>query len=765
MIDQKIYCSLDIETSGFDPLKDEILEVGFVKFQITNSQLEILEEWTQVFRPSKPVEAKILGLTGIKQAELDSAPNFSDFKYTIQEKIGNTVIVGHNVVFDIKFLESRGIQFSGQVVDTLDLVQWLLPTHHSYNLENLMHYFKVEHKDAHRALADAKAALQVLQKLLALYSSFESELQEQIQSIIMLYKFDWTDLLNVKILEKDNKKHKNTVAKKIFKTSEKIKLENNTAYNFQLGENYLEAVIQSAVSSKRKLCLVLPKKQQVVSLWKAGLGEPFFGSEEIFSPNKFSAFLSKKLSVDEAKFALKILVWRATNWQNHLLFDLNLSFFGGQFKEEISGGENLPASSGAKLVCIDSRTLMENPDNNMLSDRKLILVDPAEFESVVSENLSQKISWGGIIYLLKSVYNPETREGQTQKADHIRKALDATDLFFGLVSNFFSKDNQKYLEIPMDQKIIDSEVYGKVEAAAENYATKIKELNVLISLKALEEKIEGLLRFFVSEVNRVKWLELGPGRLVFHNSPLDISEIVEKKFSFFKERVIVGSLGTQAVFSFFLKRLGLNNFSIKNFKVKKTARDLFTSKQIKFFPRQKNFSGSDIDECLSQSSLPATVLFGSQAMVKDFFEANYLNFQNYAFLLNQGLSGGSNKLLRNFSIHTNSLLLATDRFIIKHLSSHGTNHTVENLEAKTLVLTKLPFEQFTHPYAQALLATFENPFEEYTLPRTIYGLHRLLGFFYTPKLKKVFLFDTKLSKPYAEVFYEYFKQAGNFDVL
>ena len=133
---QKIYCSLDIETSGFDPLKDEILEVGFVYFEIEDSELKITEEWTQVFKPSKEVPSKILGLTGITQSELDDAPSFAEHKTFIQEKLKNAVIVGHNVIFDIKFLQAAGITFSGEIIDTLDLVQFILPTHHSYNLEN-----------------------------------------------------------------------------------------------------------------------------------------------------------------------------------------------------------------------------------------------------------------------------------------------------------------------------------------------------------------------------------------------------------------------------------------------------------------------------------------------------------------------------------------------------------------------------------------------------------------------------------------------------
>ena len=69
------------------------------------------EEWTQVFSPSKMVSPKILGLTGITLKELENAPKFSEHKDFLQSKLGDAVIVGHNIAFDTKFLETFGIKF------------------------------------------------------------------------------------------------------------------------------------------------------------------------------------------------------------------------------------------------------------------------------------------------------------------------------------------------------------------------------------------------------------------------------------------------------------------------------------------------------------------------------------------------------------------------------------------------------------------------------------------------------------------------------
>jgi DNA polymerase III alpha subunit (gram-positive type) len=88
-------------------------------------------------------------------------------------------------------LKGLGLSFQGPSIDTLELVQWLLPTHHSYNLENLMHYFKVPHQEAHRALADSKAAVRILEKLLIKYVSFPTKLKNNVKLYFSKLKPSW----------------------------------------------------------------------------------------------------------------------------------------------------------------------------------------------------------------------------------------------------------------------------------------------------------------------------------------------------------------------------------------------------------------------------------------------------------------------------------------------------------------------------------------------------------------------------------------------
>ena len=110
------------------------------------------------------------------------------------------------------------------------------------------------------------------------------------------------------------------------------------------------------------------------------------------------------------------------------------------------------------------------------------------------------------------------------------------------------------------------------------------------------------------------------------------------------------------------------------------------------------------------------------------------------------------------------MLLASDKFILKSLNGQAQVESVRNLPVKTLVLCRLPFEQFTHPYQEAVSKAFPNAFMDYALPRALFNFQSLIKFFYTPVLKDIYVIDAKLGKDYADVFKDYYKFIPNADI-
>jgi DNA polymerase III epsilon subunit-like protein len=767
---EKTYCSLDIETSGFDPLKNEVLEIGFVFFEAAKNGFKITEEYSRVFKPNGEVPPNILGLTGISQQELDDAEPFSEYKAELQQKLKAAVIVGHNIVFDIKFLESCGLKFSGEAIDTLDLVQWILPTHHSYNLENLMHTFGISHKEAHRALADSKATLKLLEKLLQVYTGFSEKLQGEIQMLIKSYNFPWQNFLQIALPPLVFSERPEQAPKRKAKPSLALsKLQPQTFYDFSLGENYLPTL--AGVTPSAKTLLVVPKAQTALGLYKQGLVDGVvFLPEQQFDQKKFAKFSKKKdLSPDELKFVLKVLVWSQTNWQTDTFLDLNLSFFGGQFKSLISGGEVSKNQVCKRSVC-DMATFFYLSENNLCSSSHAVVCGLQEFEAGVTSNIGTKTSWGYINYLLKSFYNPELGSGDTALKEAVTQGLLAGDLFFGLSNALLQTNPPSFVYFKITAQTEYDEKYQKIKAAAESYILKLSDLNKTFNSKEVEKFVLSLEGFFQPQDNRVKWVELSENRCAFLSMPLDITSLVQSVFRNFSGISLADSLGSEILPKFFLKRLGLENFKTE----KVIAKPEKTQKQGDLFSRLKSLGGRTekinyhcLPKVLDQgdllrivkpgSALPAAVLFGSSLQVRQFYEQNYQELKQRAAVLAQNNSGGSNKIFRNFGINPKSLMLVTDKFILKHLSGQSAVEPVNQLPVKTLIICRLPFEQFTHPYQEAVSAALPNAFEDYALPRALYNFHSLIKFFYTSELKDVYIIDAKLAKGYAKAFKDYYK--------
>lgn len=158
-------CFLDLETTGFEPSHDSIIEVSFV----IREEDGTLIKYDQVFTPDKSaLSPHVTSITGIEQAELDAeGKNFTDEVAKIAELIGNSVIVGHNINFDIRFLQGNGIELNGnKYIDTHQLARIILLNEKSYALETLAQKYGFLHTNAHRAMSDVEASAELFDYLI-----------------------------------------------------------------------------------------------------------------------------------------------------------------------------------------------------------------------------------------------------------------------------------------------------------------------------------------------------------------------------------------------------------------------------------------------------------------------------------------------------------------------------------------------------------------------------------------------------------------------
>ena len=121
---------------------------------------------------------------------------------------------------------------------------------------------------------------------------------------------------------------------------------------------------------------------------------------------------------------------------------------------------------------------------------------------------------------------------------------------------------------------------------------------------------------------------------------------------------------------------------------------------------------------LTSENLPAAVIMGSLPEVKDFYNENYDNLKQFATIYAQGYSGGSNKIIRNFGIKADNILIATNSLLIQQEG--------RRIYPKTLIITDYPHENMSHPYTKALAEYWREQFPDIEAILDLYLLLKLL---------------------------------------
>ena len=153
----KNFIALDLETTGLDAEKDEIINIALVRFE--NGSIAASIDF--LVKPQKEVPAFVYYLTGIARNEINEAKSFKEIAPQILEFINGLPLVAHNASFDSKIfmlaLSRNGLKNKEFVFwDSLAIAQaaW---TFESHKLVNLIKQLNIEVSASHRALPDAEA--------------------------------------------------------------------------------------------------------------------------------------------------------------------------------------------------------------------------------------------------------------------------------------------------------------------------------------------------------------------------------------------------------------------------------------------------------------------------------------------------------------------------------------------------------------------------------------------------------------------------------
>lgn len=145
--------AVDLETTGLDPNRDEIIEIGAVRFR----DGVIVDEFTALVDPGRPIPTLITSLTGLRDDDVIGKPKIASVLPQLLAFVGSSPLLGHNISFDTSFLYKQGILQNNLRIDTYELASVLVPRAPRYSLTSLTDMFGLEIGNAHRALHDARA--------------------------------------------------------------------------------------------------------------------------------------------------------------------------------------------------------------------------------------------------------------------------------------------------------------------------------------------------------------------------------------------------------------------------------------------------------------------------------------------------------------------------------------------------------------------------------------------------------------------------------
>lgn len=167
-LDNLTYTAFDTETTGLQPSNgDEIIQIGALR--IADGQIQANQSFEALIDPRRPINPESAKIHGITSAMLEGKPTISTVLPRFHQFCGRSVLLGHNVAFDMRFLQlkedSTGIVFDQPVIDTLLLSAVAYPNQPHHSLEASMALLGVEIEHRHSAYSDAVATAQVFLKL------------------------------------------------------------------------------------------------------------------------------------------------------------------------------------------------------------------------------------------------------------------------------------------------------------------------------------------------------------------------------------------------------------------------------------------------------------------------------------------------------------------------------------------------------------------------------------------------------------------------
>lgn len=159
------FIAFDVETTGFLPGVDHIVEIAAVRFK----DGKMANSYSTLINPRAPIPASATRIHGITDDMVRGMPFVEEAIEAFTEFCGNTLLVAHNAPFDVEFIKANILKFEtnspkGIILDSCAMARKVIPGSPNYKLGTLVKFLNIPEDGAyHRAEADSRFCGQLFQ--------------------------------------------------------------------------------------------------------------------------------------------------------------------------------------------------------------------------------------------------------------------------------------------------------------------------------------------------------------------------------------------------------------------------------------------------------------------------------------------------------------------------------------------------------------------------------------------------------------------------
>ncbi|MDQ6857646.1 MAG: exonuclease domain-containing protein [Chloroflexota bacterium] len=825
--------AVDLETTGFDPEKDRIIEIGAVRIRLTPDGAAAGERFSTFVDPGRDIGSTIRRLTGITDEALLGGPSAPDAVAAFAAFAGDAVFVGHNVDFDLAFLEANGFAPGAGRLDTADLASMLLPSAPSYALQRLAADSGIVPAAAHRALDDALTCAAVLASLAESARALPAPLLEEARSYAAVIgpaaerffadalgaslRHAWDgplmpalpsapppapphatiDAARVLAAGGALAKGIDTFEDRPEQRQLAIEIERTMATGGVLvaeagtgvGKSiaYLVPAIGRALQGERVVVSThtLPLQDQLVRkdlpALQAALGTAvpvavLKGRSNYLCPRRWQLFRTQVATREEARLALKTLIWRTSTTSGDRA-ELNL--LGGESAlwsrvsadDETCTSRRCAATRGgcylerarsaaaeAGIVVVNHALLMHDArgGGTLLPEADHIVVDEAHrLEDVASDAFGFKLeTWRTRRDLDRIAHSPLVMSALrsddpalAELAQALRQEIERADAmssetFDALgtllpdgidrlrVTSGFRASDDRWLPIELAAERLGAALAG-VRSAGERLAARGGDDDELIEHESAMKELIGEQGAIDHGIHRprpgeIAWLERANDGIGLYVAPAHVGGAIRRTLIERHRSVIMTSatLGVAGTMTFTMDRLGVADvagtlrvgspFDHAHQAVLIVPSDIALPHDEHFAEEAAVIVG-DIARALTGRTL---VLFTSHGAMRE-VAAQLQGLEDTGIaVLTQGIDGSRRSILERFAAG-GSVLLGTQSFW------EGVDLPGDQL--RCVVIAKLPFPVPDDPLIQGRSERYDDPFREYQLPLAALRLRQGYG--------------------------------------